>query len=181
MFPAAHLTAFVGIHSVPPSSFVLLRRGSDMVRKYWDFDPSNKISYHTDAEYEEHLPPVSATAVQRSLRSDRPVLSELRGGRDSSSIVCMADTIIGRGDAEPPRLDTVSYYDDSEPNWNERPYFTKVEQKRGRTGCHIDAVPQQSLTFGRPSHRFAATPGSGTFLNEAQEQFTTCITSQGNR
>ena len=57
---------------------------------------------------------------------------------DSSSIVCMADTIIARGAAETPRLDTISYYDDSEPNWNERPYFTKVEEKRGRTGCHID-------------------------------------------
>ena len=57
---------------------------------------------------------------------------------DSSAIVCMADTIIARGATETPRLDTVSYYDDSEPNWNERPYFTKVEEKRGRTGCHID-------------------------------------------
>ena len=62
---------------------------------------------------------------------------------DSSSIVCMADTIIARGAAETPRLDTISYYDDSEPNWNERPYFTKVEEKRGRTGCHIDVGKQE--------------------------------------
>ena len=27
MFPAAHLTPYVGVHSVPPSSFVLLRPG----------------------------------------------------------------------------------------------------------------------------------------------------------
>ena len=84
-----------------------------------------------DAEYEEHFRTVFAKAVQRKLRSDRPILAELSGGRDSSSIVCMADTIIARGAAETPRLDTLSYYDDSEPNWNERPYFTKVEEKRG--------------------------------------------------
>src|SRR6266702_6630587 len=86
---------------------------------------------------------VFAKAVQRSLRSDRPVLAELSGGRDSTSIVCMADSIIARGTAETPRLDTLSMYDDSEPNWNERPYFTKVEEKRGRTGWHIDVGLQQ--------------------------------------
>ena len=50
----------------------------------------------------------------------------------------MADDIIARGDADTPRVDTISYFDDSEPNWNERPYFTKVEEKRGRTGWHVD-------------------------------------------
>jgi asparagine synthase (glutamine-hydrolysing) len=160
---------------------VLIREGKHTIDKFWDFDPAKKIRYRSDAEYEEHFRAVFGEAVRRRLRSDNPILAELSGGMDSSSIVCMADTITARGVAETPRLDTVSYYDDSEPNWNERPYFEKVEQKRGRTGCHIDAVPQQSLTFGRPSDRFAATPGSGTFLNEAHEQFTTCITSQGNR
>ena len=89
--------------------------------------------------------PSSREAVRRRLRSDSPILAELSGGMDSSSIVCMADTIIARGNAETPRLDTLSYYDDSEPNWNERPYFTKVEEKRGRTGCHIDV--RQARTF----------------------------------
>ena len=56
----------------------------------------------------------SAKAVQRSLRSDRPILAELSGGMDSSSIVCMADTVIARGAAETPRLDTISWFDDSD-------------------------------------------------------------------
>jgi len=58
--------------------------------------------------------------------------------QDSSSIVCMADTVIARGAAETPRLDNHLLYDDSEPNWNERLYFTKVEEKARRTGWHID-------------------------------------------
>ena len=40
--------------------------------------------------------------------------------------------INGRTDARV--LDTISYYDDSEPNWNERPFFRKVEEQRSRTG-----------------------------------------------
>ena len=101
---------------------------------------------------------------------------------DSSSIVCMADTIIARGTAETPRLDTVSYYDDSEPNWNERPYFTRVEEMRGRTGCHIDVGKQEPFKFEFDSDHFAATPGSGGGRpSESSRQFAACMSSQGNR
>src|SRR6266478_5247765 len=103
-FPAAHLTPYVGIHSVPPSSSVLLRPGKHAVNKYWDFDPDKQTRYGSDAEYEEHFRVVFAEAVRRRLRSDSPILAELSGGMDSSSIVCMADTIISRGAAETQRL-----------------------------------------------------------------------------
>src|SRR5882724_12329553 len=43
MFPAVHLTPCVGIHSVPPSSYVLLQPGRQNVSKYWNFDPEKKI------------------------------------------------------------------------------------------------------------------------------------------
>src|SRR6266702_4151976 len=112
-FPAAHVTPYVGVHAVPPSSSVLIRSGKHSVSKYWDFDSAKKIRYRTNSEYEEHFRIVFAKAVQRRLRSDRAVLAELSGGLDSSSIVCMADTVIARGDAETPRLDTISWYDDS--------------------------------------------------------------------
>jgi asparagine synthase (glutamine-hydrolysing) len=177
-FPAAHLTPYVGIHSVPPSSSVLLRPGMHCVRKYWDFDPAKRIRYRTDGEYEEHFRAVFGEAVRLRLRSDSPVLAELSGGMDSSSVVCMADTIIARGDAQTPRLDTMSYYDDSEPNWNERPYFTKVEEMRGRTGCHIDVASRKRVKLERNNDRFASTLCSG---EPADARFVECVTSQGNR
>jgi len=177
--PAVHLTPYVGINSVPPSCFVLIRPGQHALLKYWHFDGGKRIRYRADSEYEEHFRTVFTEAVRRRLRSASPILAELSGGMDSSSIVCMADTIIARGAAETPRLDTVSYFDDSEPNWNERPYFTKVEEKRGRTGCHIDVSAQSFLNFEFASDRFAAIPGSRA--NEASRQFAACMTSQGNR
>ncbi|MCI0724319.1 MAG: asparagine synthase-related protein, partial [Acidobacteria bacterium] len=170
-FPATHLTPYVGIQSVRPSSSVLIRPGNQTVCKYWDFDPEKRIRYRTDAEYEEHFRVVFSEAVRRRLRSDSPILAELSGGMDSSSIVCMADTIIASGAAETPRLDTISYHNDSEPNWNERPYFTKVEEKRCRTGCHIDVGKQESFKFDFESDGFAATPGSRGRLNEVSKQF----------
>ena len=185
MFPAAHLTPYVGVHSVPPSSFVRLRPGKHIVSKYWDFDAGKRIRYRTDAEYEEHFRTVFGTAVQRRLRSDRPILGELSGGRDSSSIVCMADSVIARGTAATPRLDTISYYDDSEPNWNERPYFTKVEEKRGRTGWHINVSAQDPKenhdshsNSGHLDNRSLATLGHD---GRCSPDLRTCLASQGNR
>jgi hypothetical protein len=35
-------------------------------------------------------------------------------------------------------LDTVSYYDDTEPSWNERHYFTVTEAHRGQVGLHVN-------------------------------------------
>lgn len=190
-FPAAHLTPYVEIRAVPPGSSVLLRPGKHIVRKYWDFDPAKKIRYCTDAEYEEHFRTVFATAVQRRLRSDRPIVAELSGGMDSSSIVCVADAIIARGGGDTPRLDTISWYDDSydhiEPDWNDRPYFTKVEDKRGRTGCHInlsmskESGLQTSFTSQFESGHFSATPAPNCHHSELFKQYAAYIRSRGNR
>ncbi len=191
MFPATDLTPYVGIHSVPPSSFVLLQPGKHgtkhIITKYWDFDPSKRIRYRTDAEYEEEFRNVFAKAVQCRLRSDRPILAELSGGMDSSSIVCMADTVIARGAAETPRLDTISWYDDCKPGLNERPYFIKVEEKRGRAGCHIDLDTLGEVGSRRyfesefEDDRFAPTPTSNRPLSELFRLYAEFMSSQGHR
>jgi asparagine synthase (glutamine-hydrolysing) len=180
-FPAANLTPYHGIHAVPPSSYVVVQDGKVAIKTHWDFDPNKKIRCRSDAEYEDRFRTVFAEAVRRRLRSDSPILAELSGGMDSSSIVCVADTVLAQGGAGTPRLDTISYYDDSEPNWNERPYFTKVEEKRGRTGCHIDVGEQQSLKFDFDFDRFAVAPGSGGEASEAAKRFAAFVTSNGNR
>lgn len=180
-FPATHLTPYVGIHAVPPSSFVVIKEGKCSKGTYWDFDPNKKIRYRSDAEYEEHFRWAFAQSVRKRLRSDSPILAELSGGIDSSSIVCMADEIIGHGEGETPRLDTVSYYDDSEPNWNERPYFTKVEEKRGRSGCHIDVGLREGLDFQCETIRFAVRPGSGCRLGHAARVLASYIGANRNR
>ena len=185
LFPATHLSPFVGIHSVPPAASVLIRPGKHSVSKFYVFDRGKEIRYRSDPEYEEHFRTVFAKAVQRRLRSDIPVLSELSGGRDSASIVCMADLVIARGSAETPRLDTVSYYDDSEPNWNERPYFARVEAKRGRVGWHIDLGAQlleeklESVSNSEdPVLCSLANPGTD---GRTSPQMAMCLSSQGNR
>jgi asparagine synthase (glutamine-hydrolysing) len=180
-FPATHLTPYAGIHSVQPSSFVLLRAATHTIHKYWDFNPRKKVVCRSDGEYEEQFRSLFSEAVRRRLRADGPVLAELSGGMDSSSIVCMADRILAEGSAETPRLDTISYYNDSEPNWNERPYFTMVEEKRGRHGYHVDTAGQQIFSFGENGKRFAASPSCAVAKDHVADQFTGCIRSGGHR
>lgn len=179
-FPATHLTPYIGIFAVPPSCFVHLKRGTQKVTKYWDFDPAKKIRYAADGDYEEHFRVVFSESVRRRIRSDSPVLAELSGGMDSSSIVCMADSIAGRLSLN-FAVDTISYYDDAEPNWDERPYFTKVEQKRGRRGFHLDVSSQSEPGSESNSTHFVATPSSVRRASQSSKAFSECLVSGGYR
>ena len=179
-FPAAHLTPYASIQSVPPSSYVHIEPRKAAVRRYWNFDSAKQIVYRNDLEYEENFRAKFAESISRRLLADQPILAELSGGMDSSSIVCMADHITASGIAPPSRLDTVSYYDNSEPNWNERPYFAKVEEKRGRIGCHIAINSGRSLIPDFECSRFAPTP-SVTRHSETTRQLGEFMRSNGHR
>jgi asparagine synthase (glutamine-hydrolysing) len=178
-FPASTLTPYVGIHSVSPGSFVHFKAGQQVTHTYWSFDPERRIHYRNDSDYEEQFRSLFAQAVRRRLRSQTPVLAELSGGIDSSSIVCMADDSFQQGDMDAPRLDTISCYDPSEPNWDERPFFTAVEQKRGRVGLHIKVDNQTLLDFEGDDGRLVLTPNS--LSNRTQRRLQDEIRSQGYR
>lgn len=138
--PEAHLTPYQEILAVPPGKFLRLHNAKATIYSYWRFEPKKSIRYKTDAECEEQYRHLFRQAVRRRLRSDAPVLGELSGGFDSSAIVCMADEILLHEGAQTPRVDTLSYYDLSEPQGDDFSYFTKVEKKRGRSGFHLDTA-----------------------------------------
>jgi asparagine synthase (glutamine-hydrolysing) len=178
-FPEAHLTPYRSIHAVPPSSFVRFEHGRVSVTRYWDFDPDKQIRYANAFDYEEHFREVLGNAVRRRLRSDKPLLAELSGGMDSSSIVSLADAMMKHEQGLAPRLDTLSYYDDAEPNWNEVPYLTKVEERRGRTGHRIQVDCADDLSAILDHTSFAATP-SECGKNSARNREVELLTATGD-
>ncbi len=175
LFPATHLTPYLGIMSVPPCCLVRIEPGKETTHKYWDFDPGKRIRYRTDAHYQEHFRTVFRESVRRRLRSASSILAELSGGMDSCSIVCVADAVIGETSAETPRLDTLSYFNESEPNWNERPYFSTVERKRGRAGCHIDLGEDHPFPFEAETVIPQVTPGSHPRNSQSARQRAGCL------
>ena len=53
-FPDSRLTPYVGISAVPPSSYVLIRKGSIAVREFWRFS-SKRLVRPNDVEYGEEF------------------------------------------------------------------------------------------------------------------------------
>src|SRR5215813_12214933 len=177
-FPQSHLTPYRDISSVPPGSFVRIAPGGVFVRNYWNLESVQAVRYRNDREYEEHFRSVFRVAVRRRLITDGPILGELSGGMDSSSIICLADSVL---DAGAPRLDTVTYFDAQEPTWDELPYARLVERKRGRTGHHIDVGTGQSLSDQAIPARFSAIPTSASARSSAARVFDQIVSDNGYR
>jgi asparagine synthase (glutamine-hydrolysing) len=138
--PIRNLTPYRGIRAVPPAHFLVVQEDTITPKAHWNCLPQDTIRYHSDSEYEEHFLALFKTSVDRRTIPGAPVVAELSGGMDSTAIVCMSDYARkARGAPPTDLLDTVSYYDDTEPNWNETPYFSVVEARRGKVGAHIDA------------------------------------------
>ena len=177
-FPEAHRTPYHDILSVPPASFVRITPGSATVRKYWNLESAKPVRYRTDRQYEEHFVSVFREAVRRRIACSGPILAELSGGMDSTSIVCMADSIV-QTNAGFPRIDTVTYFDSEEANWDELPFAQRVEEMRGRTGHHIEIGPAQGVTTDRALSYFRAVPISTYDRSSSADAFDR-IVSQGN-
>jgi asparagine synthase (glutamine-hydrolysing) len=165
--PIGDLTPYKNIRAVSPAHYLTVRDGKVTRKPHWGWMVRGRIRYTSEAAYDEHFLHLFRQAVERRTGPGAPILAELSGGMDSSSIVCMSDDIRKAHGAAPADLiDTVSYYDDSEPNWNEMPYFTAVEHARNKSGLHIE-VSAQTATFEPPVAEYLwPGPDGRTFLAE---------------
>ncbi len=156
--PLRNLTPYQGITAVPPAHYLVFRGGEPKRLAHWNWMQRERLHYKNPNDYDEHFVSLFRQSVERRTGDGTPILAELSGGVDSSSIVCMSDYLrrTNKSGTE-ALLDTLSYYDDTEPNWNEKPIFTAVEAKRGKSGIHIDTAG-----FGRvfePAPRGYLQPG----------------------
>lgn len=139
--PIGDVTPYQGIYAVPPAHYVAFSGRTQVLKAHWNWVARNEIFYRSDAEYEEHFLSLFSQSVRRRTGKGSPILAQLSGGMDSTSIVCMSDRIRSEDGTETDDLlDSISYYDNSESSWNERPYFLAVEAARGKTGLHIETT-----------------------------------------
>jgi asparagine synthase (glutamine-hydrolysing) len=167
--PIHDLTPYRGISAVSPAHCLIIREDTIARKPHWQWVARGKIRYASETEYDEQFFALFRQSVLRRTGPGARILAELSGGMDSSSIVCMSDYIRKEQGAAPQELiDTISYYDDSEPNWNEKPYFSAVEKERGKRGLHVD-TSALNRTFEAPAPDYL-WPGaeSGTLVAEKQ-------------
>ena len=130
-------TPYREIRAVPPGHSLIVREGRPRLRRFWSLDPRSEIRCRDDREYEECFRQLFRDSIKCRLRADAPVWSELSGGLDSSSIVCVADQLIESGDARSPGLTTVSYIYDESSTSNEGSFIRCVEEQRREVGTHL--------------------------------------------
>src|SRR5205085_3523560 len=135
--PEPSQTPYKGIDAVPPACAVIVRERQVETKRFWGLDPGREIHYQTDAEYEEHFRHLFREAVQCRLRGDAPIFSELSGGLDSSSIVCMANHLVSNKEVEAPCLRTVSMIFDEAFTSDERRFIEAVERRAGQKSLSL--------------------------------------------
>lgn len=177
------LTPYEGVQAVPAAQFIRFREGEPSYFPHWSSLAEDEIRYRRDQEYEDRFRALFAQAVRRRV-VDRvhPVIAELSGGMDSSSIVCMADQITSVENPDSGLIETLSYYDDSEPNWNERPYISAVETQRNHTGRHVElsfaSRGFERVAAGEGAYRW---PGATRSVAEHHRRVATILNQGGYR
>lgn len=140
-------TPFLGFKAIRPGHVLIVdRSGRAIDKRVWALDPSAKIRFKSDTDYEERFRELFAEAVKTRLRSDRPVIAELSGGLDSSSIVCMADRLLQSGSVDAPGLELVSHVTDEYKTSDERRFIHYVEDHIGRKSNYVRQEDYPYLT-----------------------------------
>ena len=148
--PAIGVTPYKHIHGVKPAHVLTATQSGELLeRRYWQLDTEHEIRFRNDEDYEEAFRFHLRNAVQAPLRTDRPVMIELSGGLDSSTIACVAADSIRKGQIQTRRFDTVSYVYDESPTSDESSFIQCVENHLGRTGIRVR--DEDSSLFPPPS------------------------------
>jgi asparagine synthase (glutamine-hydrolysing) len=127
-------TPYKDIYPVPSGHAVILSSQGTTIRRFWNLPIGDEIRYRTERQYEEHLRDLFREAVAVRLQTESPVLAELSGGLDSSSVVSMANHLIRGGAAKASHLTGVSYV------WRnslDEPFIREVESSCGIKSVHL--------------------------------------------
>src|SRR5262249_57377787 len=124
-------TPYKGIYSVPPGHAVCVSPEETNIHRFWAMPTGETIRYRSEHRYEEQLRALFREAVAVRLQTESPVLAELSGGLDSSSVACMASQLMKEGAVRASRLNGVSFV------WRnslDEPFVRAVESHCGIDG-----------------------------------------------
>lgn len=136
--PRAGLTPYRRLHAVLPGHILIAKEsGSLAEERYWQLEPGREVRFRRDEEYEEAFRYHLRNAVEAPLRTDRPVMIELSGGLDSSTVACVAAESIRNNRTQATRFHTLSYVYDESPTSDESKFIRCVEDHLGQPGVHV--------------------------------------------
>lgn len=151
------VTPYVGIRAVPAAHCIsTTSSGQETVRRFWQLEPAI-IRYRDPRVYEARLRELWLEAVASRLRSPGTVWAELSGGLDSSSLVCMANTLIRRGHVCATALQPISHVATHSPEGDESRFIVEVER---RIGVSTQIIPVEATLEMRDAESSWVTPSA---------------------
>lgn len=181
-FPVQNRTPYEGLFSVRPGHYLVFEDEVAAEGQHWTPLVKTSIRYDSEREYDEHFLTLFGQSVARRTGPGAPILAHLSGGMDSTAIVCMSDHMRRSVNQNSDLLDTLSFYDDSESSLDERAYFTITENRRGKTGIHLNTA-MGLRTFEPVSSDDGRyyLPGSDSFSLEQEKRLLRLVWEQGYR
>lgn len=150
-------TLYRGILRLPQAHVMIIEPGRVRTVRYWDIDPAKEVRYGSDKEYGEQFLEIFKEAVRCRLRSHRLVGADLSGGLDSSSVVCVAQSLYREGSVASPGFETFSLVFPGMP-CDESGYIQEVGRMWGITSNAVDAVDPDVSCFTEHVRRYGDVP-----------------------
>ncbi len=101
-------TLFEGVRRLEPAHYLSVSARGVESHRYYFPNASREIVYGSDDDYSEHFLSLLKESVRCRLRSSKGVESDLSGGLDSSSIVCLTEQLRSDGKVQLPSFETFS-------------------------------------------------------------------------
>jgi asparagine synthase (glutamine-hydrolysing) len=120
---------------LPGHSLILKPDGTLSVQEYWSPDFTID-TYHTEDYFEHQLLRLLEDSIRIQLRADVPIGAHLSGGLDSSTVTCLASSLLGTP------IKTFSGGFKEAPQYDETPYARIVAQNIGTE--HYEIFPTAS-------------------------------------
>src|SRR5713101_6375345 len=162
------ITAFTGIHKLPPGHLLEFEKGEVRVRQYWDLPEFGTHSPKSEEECLEELEHRLAEAVRIRLISDVPLGAMLSGGTDSSTVVAL----MARASSKPVKTFAIGF---SQADFDESKYARLVAQRFGTEHQELMLEPDVVGTVEKLTQSLEEPFGDSSML---PTYFVSCLARQ---
>jgi asparagine synthase (glutamine-hydrolysing) len=122
------LTPFDCVHGLRPGHVLQASREHGVRNhRYWFYEPTT-LRYRDPRSYGDHLRALLTESVRVRLRARGRVWSQLSGGWDSSSVVCLAHSLVQGGTVEAATIQPISGVSSGSPESDESSFIGAVER-----------------------------------------------------
>lgn len=184
LFGASESTLYAGMRYLPPAHVFRFGKsgGAPRGERYWHPETLPPLDAREEREYDEHFRAVLKTGVRQALRAPGPVLAELSGGLDSSTVVSVAARLC-REEGTADKLQTLSFVS-ADRDWDDAAFRRAVYEPYGLVNhtYDCDAEPPAADLVGHSQPSIGSIQGwmsRGRHWAARELGARVCLTGQG--